>query len=397
MTAHRPLRVALLTTSVEFGGVEQVVLNLLDHMEPGVELFPVVFTRTETADSTFFRRLRDKRVAHELLLMNALRPVYIANPIANVRQALTVFRRERFDLVHCHGYRANAFGALIARLCGIPAVATCHGYILTDRKLRAYKSLDTRILRLFARVVAVSGRMREDLVADGLDPARVEVITNAVADVRPEDRVRARGEMRRRLGVRDDEIVFGYVGRLSSEKGPGHLLRAARLLTDRGVRARYVLLGDGPERAALEAAAAQLGLGDAVHFAGFQSETASWYAAMDVFVLPSLTEGTPVALLEAMAHGLAPIASKVGGVPAVVSHMDNGMLVEPGDDVALAAAMADVAGRVDHRASLAARARESVARRYGMRDWIARTIAVYRGAVSSHSAAHVRGEQVEGI
>jgi len=296
--------------------------------------------------------------------------------------------------VHCHGYRANMFGLVIAKLCGIPAITTCHGFIRNDRRLRFYNALDTKMQGLFSRVIAVSARMRDDLVAGGLDPARVEVITNAVAEVPPEHQARQRQETRRSLGIGDDELVFGYVGRLSIEKGPDNLVRAAQLLRTRGVRARYVVIGDGPERRALESAATELGLADDITFAGFQLETGPWYSAMDAFVLPSLTEGTPVALLEAMAHGLAVVATAVGGVPAVISHLENGVLVEPGSVEALATAMGDVAGGADLRAALGARARQTIARTYGIRDWIARTVAVYGSVAGRRPSQAVREEPV---
>jgi glycosyltransferase involved in cell wall biosynthesis len=394
MTEPLPIRVALLTTSVEFGGIEQVVLNLLDHMEPGVQLYPVVFTRTDTADSIFFEELRARRVVHEALIVNNVRPVYVANPLVNLRQALAIFRRERFDLVHCHGYRANMFGVMLAKSCGIPAVATCHGYIPNDRKLRFYRALDGHLLRRFTRVVAVSPAMKDELVSDrGVDAARIDVIPNAVAEVSPSERERRRRDMRARLQVRDGGFVFGYVGRLSPEKGVEHFLAAARLLAGRGVRARYLVVGDGPDRPRLEGLASEMPTSE-VTFAGFQRDTDSWFAAMDAFVLPSLTEGTPVALLQAMAHGLPAIASNVGGVPAVIAHLDTGLLVPPGEPDRLADAMARVLEQPETGRGLATRARESIARRYGTQEWIARTVGVYRSVTGRPSSSMFRNGQI---
>jgi glycosyltransferase involved in cell wall biosynthesis len=199
--------------------------------------------------------------------------------------------------------------------------------------------------------------------------------------------------MRARLQVRDGGFVFGYVGRLSPEKGVEHFLAAARLLAGRGVRARYLVVGDGPDRPRLEGLASEMPTSE-VTFAGFQRDTDSWFAAMDAFVLPSLTEGTPVALLQAMAHGLPAIASNVGGVPAVIAHLDTGLLVPPGEPDRLADAMARVLEQPETGRGLATRARESIARRYGTQEWIARTVGVYRSVTGRPSSSMFRNGQI---
>jgi glycosyltransferase involved in cell wall biosynthesis len=370
----RPLRVALLATTVHFGGIERVLLMLLRHMTPDVELVPVVFTRTDLQERAFFDRLEAMKVPHHIFMVNTSRAKY-ANPVRNVAETLALFRRERFDLIHSHGYRADLISLVVARRFRLPVVTTCHGFIANDLHLTAYNRLNLLLLRLFTRVIAVSERMKSDLVAGGVHAETIEILTNAVEI--PDGPVSAEERCRRRqaLGLRSDAVIFGYVGRLSVEKGL-HLLLPA-LARAGAEKQALVIVGDGDQRAVLEAQCAALGISERVRFVGFQSDPSSWYDVMDAFVLPSLTEGTPLALLEAMAARLPVVATAVGGVPSIVTDDVNGVLVPASSTEALAAALDGVAGDAVRRARLADEAQRSVRASYDVASWIDRTRAIY--------------------
>lgn len=385
MSPTPTIRVALLATSVDFGGIERVVLGLVEHMDPTVELVPIVFTRTDTDPGPFFDRLRARGAACERLLVNVWKPTAVLNPLVNLWQAAVLLRRGRFDLIHAHGYRADVFAYALSKLLRIPTVSTCHGFVNNDAKLTFYNALDHRVLRSFDRVIAVSSKMKQDLLGQGLRDDRVKVVTNAVAPVSADLLRQMRASTRAGLGLNDDETVIGFVGRLSEEKGAGYLVEAAGRLHRAGRRIRVLLVGDGPQRQATESLAARHGVTAAVVFTGFQSDTSALYAAMDVFVLPSLTEGTPMALLEAMSHGVPVVASAVGGVPAVVTHRENGYLVPAGNAVALADQLAELMDASEATAQVAQRGRGDVTARFGVKDWIERTVSVYREAATARA------------
>ena len=377
----RPIRVALFATSVAFGGIERVVLNLLRHMPPGVEIVPIVFTRTDCEDQTFFERLREMGLPHETLYVNSHTPALIVNPVVNLAQAIRIVKNGRFDLIHSHGYRADAFTLVVAKYLGIPFVSTVHGFTPTDPRLRLWCELDARLLRFFPRVMAVSAPMKEQLVAYGLDAARVEVVINAVEEAAHSGS--SRREMRLRLGISENEFVFGFVGRLSDEKGVDHLLQAAEDLVAKERSARFVIVGDGPRKDDLLEATRSRGLEEKVDFVGFQSDTAPWYETFDAFVLPSLSEGTPMALLEAMAHGLPSVATAVGGVPQVVSDGENGLLVPSADRTKLSEAMRCLMTNAPLRAKLSEGAVELVRGSYGVGAWIEHVQDVYAKALDN--------------
>jgi glycosyltransferase involved in cell wall biosynthesis len=377
----RPLRVALFATPVQFGGIERVVLMLLQHMDPSVDLFPILFTRTDAQAGSFFDALRTAGVSHEKLFVNT-NPIKHWNAFTNIADTIGIFKRRGFDLIHSHGYRANMIALTIAKCFGLPVVSTCHGFINTDRNLRAYNRADAFLLRYFTRVIAVSGRIKDELVAAGVSEPRIDVVTNAVAETVDADDRRARREVRQQLAVADDDFVFGFAGRLSEEKGVEYLVRAAQVLAQERPSSRLVILGDGPLAGALEQSVRAVGLSRAIQFVGFQSDTARWYSAMDAFVLPSLTEGTPMALLEAMACRLPVIATAVGGVPAILSDHENGILIPPADHAALLDAMRVVANDPALRARLSNGAIGVVRERYGVEAWKDGIRRVYASAVS---------------
>ncbi|HXF51735.1 MAG TPA: glycosyltransferase [Dehalococcoidia bacterium] len=177
-----------------------------------------------------------------------------------------------------------------------------------------------------------------------------------------------------------DEPVVGYVGRLSPEKGLATLLRALAALQGRGVRWRATLVGDGPERGALERLAARLGIADRVRFAGEAShdDVPSHLQAFDVFAMPSTWEGFGVAAVEAQAMELPVVASGVHGIPDVVAHGETGLLVPPGRPLALADALEALLTDRDRRVEMGRAGRRLVERRYDWRENAARMERIYR-------------------
>lgn len=370
------LRVALLATVVDFGGIERVLLNLLEQTEPEIQIFPILFTRLETRTNYFLERVKDLEIPYATIFVNVSRYKYL-NPLKNILEVIARFRGEQFDLIHTHGYRADLIGLVASKYFRLPIISTCHGFISIDRNLSFYNKLDIFILKYFNRVIAVSDKIKWELVAAGVDDKKIQVITNAVRIISRPDTTEIRKEIRSLLGICQEDFVFGFVGRLSEEKGVGYLLKALKQGLTKANPWHLVLVGDGPQRALLEQTVRAEGLFDQVHFAGFQNDAAGWYRAMDAFVLPSLTEGTPMALLEAMANGIPAIATAVGGVPALLSSGENGILVPPADPIAILEAMRSVAGDHQLRARLSVGAIRTIQRDYDVKKWEKKFSEVY--------------------
>lgn len=293
-------------------------------------------------------------------------------------QYLRWFREFQPAVVHSHGYRADLIAGSAARAVGIPRVSTVHGFTGGDWKNRLYERLQLRTFRRFARVIAVSRTIRERLLDQGLPDGRIAVIPNAWAP----GPLPPRSPARARLGLADADFAIGWVGRLSVEKGADVLLAA--LVAGAGRDAISVIVGDGRERAHLERQAGELGLSAGLRWTGMVPQAASLFPAFDCYVLSSRTEGTPIALFEAMAAGVPIVATRVGGVPDVISEAE-ALLVPPEDPAALAQAIIAVRRDPDAAAARAARAREVLALRFSTGPWLDRHLELYRAIAARRS------------
>ena len=384
MKLKTPIRVALLATITDYGGIEKVLLNMLQHMDASVALRPILFSRADVNEAAFFDQLEASRIPHVRFVNTRKRRYY--NVVKNMRDALAILRDERVDVVHCHGYRADLLGLVAAARYKLPVVSTCHGFIATDRNLQFNVRADFWALKRFNRVIAVSDSIRAILVEQGIDPKRVAVITNAVSLPDADQQLASRQAARAALQLRSDDVLFGYVGRLAEEKGIEQLVEATRRMANAMTGLRVVVVGDGPRRPNIEQRIREANLGGVVTLLGFDKDPARWYPAMDAFVLPSLQEGTPMALLEAMAHGVPVIASAVGGVPAIITHNRNGLLVPPADAQQLMLAMQTLATSRTLRATLGDAGFACVRDSYDVRSWTGKIGSVYHAVVNGRQA-----------
>lgn len=260
----------------------------------------------------------------------------------------------RPDVIHGYLMTGSLYAALAGRLCGVPVVA------VAKRNLDAFENPRQRLLhglalRLATHVTAVSRTVAASAVAQGVAPGRVTVIPNGVDAARFAP---AATEVARERNGHDP--VIGCVGCLAPRKDHRTLLEALSALDRRGRRFHAVLVGDGPERAALETRVRELGLGDRVRFAGERDDVPALLATFDVFVLSSREEGIPNALLEAMAAARPVVATAVGGTPEVIAGGETGWLVPAGAPEALAAALDDALVHPDEAARRGAAARRAV-------------------------------------
>ncbi|MPZ18415.1 MAG: glycosyltransferase [Luteitalea sp.] len=271
-------------------------------------------------------------------------------PGPNLRGALQVLhlaRDEAADVLHSHGYKGDILlGFLPRRLRSIPLVATVHGY--TDvsglSRMWLYHRVDRLALRCADRVVLVHRGMTATRGLNRLHDRRWRVIENGIPQAAP---VSSASSADTSSFVDDDivrfcksgSVVIGAIGRLSREKGFDLMLRAVGQIARDRDDVVVLILGEGRQRAPLERHARDLGLGDRVLMPGYRSNAKDYLRLFDVFVLPSLTEGLPIVLLEAMQAAVPIVASRVGGVPNVLDEGRGGLLVEPGDSSALARAI----------------------------------------------------------
>ena len=363
---NRP-RIAYMITPVTFGGCERVSMNYLRVADrERFDIAPILFIRPWEDEPLFAAKLKSMGYSfHSVPVSMTLTGDYL-RLVRAVRMVLAILRLHKIDLLHTHGCFADVVGCIASRITRLPHIATSHGFINTEKKLRLYNRIDCLALRFSERIIAVSEGIRHDLVTTGVRPERVTVIPNAVGAGTP---VNGNGRVRQLLGLGREETIVGYAGRLSVEKGVAYLLEAAGILKGRGERFKLLILGDGPERGVLEEMTRMKGIADMVIFVGFQADVEKWLAGTDIFVLPSLTEGTPMALLEAMSLGLPVLATAVGGVPVMVRHGANGLLAAPGDPQSLSEALSLLLRDPPLRRKLGLAALDFTKTRYDIIGW----------------------------
>jgi glycosyltransferase involved in cell wall biosynthesis len=261
-----------------------------------------------------------------------------------------------------------------------PWIAFHHGYTTTDLKMRAYNQLDRWSLRAAHRVITVSHAFACQLARRGLPLERIRVLHNSVgvgqdARVRDEE-VR---NLRASLRMTGDECVVLAVGRLSREKAHIDLVTALDHLRHTSeINVRLIIAGDGPERQRIECAAHSLGVNDRLTLVGQVSNIGVYYAMADALVLPSHSEGSPNVLLEAMAAGVPVVATAVGGVPEIVTHSENALLVSPHDPRAMAAAIGRILIDRQLAGKLAANAYASIVSRHSPERRLRSLVEIYR-------------------
>jgi glycosyltransferase involved in cell wall biosynthesis len=276
------------------------------------------------------------------------------------------------DVLHTHGYRPDVLHHGVARHAGVPVVSTVHGFTGGDWKNRLYERVQVRALRRFDAVVVVSEALRDRLRRGGVAPARLHLVPNAWIGSAPLSRTEARSQ----LGLPEDDVVVGWVGRLSVEKGPDLAVRA---LAELPGEVSLSFVGEGPERPAAERLARDLGVGDRIRWHGPVAEAAALLSAFDAVLLSSRTEGTPMVLLEAMAAGVPVVATAVGGIPAAMLP-GAGMLAAPGSSRALAEAVSAV---LAPGACRPGRAEVEQALGQGRARWLEQYESIYRSVVGA--------------
>lgn len=265
------------------------------------------------------------------------------NPLI-VFDLLRLIRENEVRVLHAHGYASSNFGRIAARLAGIPIAVHEH---FIDPAMPWFQRVADWLLSSYTTVgVGVSTAVAKFMEHDRLFPTRRLLVLSGgvpLSDFHRRDATVVR-RLRENFGFDASMPVVGAVGRLATVKGHSVLLDAWPTVLARHPSAKLILLGDGPERKALEMQAAAAGVADSVIFAGFREDVADMLSLFSVFCMPSYSEGLPLALIEAMAVRIPVVASAVGGMQELLTSEKDSLLVPPGQSVPLGIAINRVLG-----------------------------------------------------
>jgi glycosyltransferase involved in cell wall biosynthesis len=313
-------------------------------------------------------------------------------PLSDLRALVGLHRLMRAwrpAIVHTHTAKAGLLGRLAARAAGVPTIVhTFHGHVLrgyfSPAKTGLFRRLETRLAAAADALVAVSESVKQDLVAPASrlrrDPVILSASTEHLAAGCP-------AGLRREAGIAVDAPLVGMVGRLVPIKDVPTFLRAARIVRETRPEARFALVGDGEERPALESLCRELGLDGKATFFGWRRDLAAVYGDLDVVVNASRNEGTPVALIEALAAAKPVVATRVGGTPDLLGEGERGRLVAPGDPESLARAVLETLEGSEASRRRAQAGREYVLTRHSSDRLVRDVDALYRDLRAAKKAA----------
>jgi len=347
------VKVLQLISSGGYYGAENMLLNLCASQDTvGCQNSLLLFYNVHTPNVEFYERARRRGISVRMVHCKG-RADWRA-----VRQIEEYIQEDAIDVVHTHGYKADLYGFLAAWRLSKPVVATCHNWVGGTTALGIYNHLDRLALKKFGALAAVSDEVAQRLLDAGVPAEKIKTIANGI-DVQAFEHAQP-------LPVLSftNEKVIGMVARLDLQKGFEYLLRAVRELCHTFAGLKVVIVGEGPDRQAIEEMVKEYGLQSNVVLAGQHSDMPAVYAAMDIFVLPSLNEGLPMTILEAMAASRPVVATRVGAIPKVITDGVNGLLVNPRDTEGLRNAITSLLSDPERCRQMGEKAHDWVSRNY---------------------------------
>jgi glycosyltransferase involved in cell wall biosynthesis len=367
--------ILLIIDDAAIGGGQQHVLALAERLTAcGLNVAVACEARGYLVDE-----LHHRTIPHHAVRLSESPSVHGFADLAKV------IRASGAQLIHTHGGTAGFYGRLAARWVGdIRTVHTYHGiHYLHDKRLRKrymHRAIDRFLVRWTDEVICVAKSDKDLALREKLaSPGHISVVYNGIDLARFE--MSEAGD--RRTGKRDDHFIVGTVGRLHEQKGHIYLLQAAALVHKAYPQVRFRIIGDGPLREWLETQSRALGVNGIVEFLGARNDVPAQLRQFDLFILPSLWEGLPYVLLEAMAAGVPIVTTDVDGVREVIADGREGIVVPSRNAHALSAAVIDLMGNGARRAGLGVKGTQVLKERFSVDAMIEQTVAVYSRAMSA--------------
>lgn len=354
----------------DVGGAKTHVLSLLAGLNKTETVHLICFTEGPFANEARQLGIPTTVIADSSLLRTG-------------KRILAMIRHDGYQVIHCHGARANMMGMLLRKKAGVPVISTIHSdyrldYLGRPMAALTYGNINKIALRRFDAWVGVSAGMTDLLISRGFDPQRVYTLYNGV-DFSRQPEIVPRDAYLKSIGlsVEEDTVVFGIAARINPVKDMTTLIRAFAAAVEECPNIRLVIAGDGEQEAEIRALARELCPSGTVCFAGWVQQIDSFYNALDVNVLTSLSETFPYALTEGARMHCATIASRVGGVPYLIDDGFNGLLFEPRDVAKLTSHMVYFARHREERLAMGEKLYEKARRDFSLEAMVSKQESIY--------------------
>ncbi len=370
--------------STGFYGAEGWILALANNSNRTIVRHHLAVTREwETHELELSRRFRKLDLpVHELKLAGRF-------DVRVISQLIALIREHGIDVVHTHGYKSDLLGIVAARLAGIAAVCTPHGFENTrDWKLRAYIRLGCASFRYFDKVVPLSTELLDDIRGLKVGESQIEYIANGV-DLKPVATIRQQRDSMRQSTL-NTPSVMGYIGQLIDRKNVKELIECYTHLAATMPQLKLVIVGDGECRASLEAHVAGLSCHDRIEFRGFVPDPLEHLKEFDLFAMCSSLEGIPRCLMESMAMGVPVVAYDIPGVDQLIEHEITGLLAPYGDVPELAQQCERLLTDTELSRSISAAASSRVSEEFSAKRMADVYQSLYRKVLTERLARHAK-------
>lgn len=333
MTIKNGLKTVLhLCSSLGFFGAENVIIELSKNMKYfGYD--PIIGIFNNLYNSHLELALEAKKNGIKVKIFPCKRKL----DFFTVKKIKSFIHKNNVSILNTHGYKSNFYG-LFGSTKKTVKVATNHNWIKSNIKAVIYCKLDSVFIKFFEKIIAVSDPIKQDMLKKGILEDKIAVVYNGI-DAEKFQKTFDKKKLKAELKIPVNSKVLGTVGALINEKGHLYFIEAANKILKIYPEIKFLIVGDGCCRKKLEKKVDNLHIRKNIIFAGLRTDMPEIYSVMDVFVLPSLIEGMPMVLLEAMASVKPVIATNVGSVSKVVLDNNTGILVNPGDVESLSNAM----------------------------------------------------------
>ncbi len=325
----KPLNVLQFICPTGFYGAERWILALAKNLKDN--------DVNSTLAVTVEHNLKDLEIAKQFTALD--KPVFEILmkgrfDVSVVSKLCQLIKKEKIDIIHTHGYKADIIGLIAARISGIKAVSTLHGFENADDwKLKTYTALGNQFLKWFDSIVPLSKQLCQDADEIGINKNKVTYIQNGV-DLDEVEKMRLRDVGT--IEKNDSKKRIGFIGQIISRKNVFDLLEIFESLSNNYDNLELILLGDGEQREELETYAKTLSSNPSIEFLGFRDDRLDWLKTFDIFVMTSTLEGIPRCLMETMAMGIPVAAYDIAGIDQLITHDETGLLAPLGEKQTLA-------------------------------------------------------------
>jgi len=338
----KKLKVLQLITRLDKGGSAENTFLTATGLDKNNYQVTLMSGPVEDAGQDRKKEIGESGIRH-IFIPELVRNISLINDFIAFLKIYRVLRKEKFDIVHIHTSKAGLLGRLAAKLARTPIIIhTPHGHVFFGYfgsfKTKMFILLEKLASCLTDKIVALTNGEKEDYLAYKVARKEKLAVISSGVDLNryKEPSSEEKKNFKKELGVLENSLVVGTVGRLVPVKGPESLIEASKIIVSKYPDTYFLFVGDGPLRQSLEMKAIQIGLKKNIIFLGWRDDVSKIISIFDIFVLPSLNEGMGRVLVEAMALQKPIVASRVGGIPDLVSHGKNGFLVPPKNPMKLA-------------------------------------------------------------